>query len=500
MKLGELFRSQEALIPGGAEALDVRAVRDDSRQVRPGDLFVAIPGEATDGRKHAAAAVDAGAIAVVADVPLELAVPVVVVQDARRALARLAAESFGRPAEQLLLTGITGTLGKTSVLMMLREILDEAGVPAGIVGSLGIEYEGGDDSTPNTTPGALTLQQAMADMVAKGTRVMAMEVTSHALEQGRVHGLTYDLGIFTNLTMLEHLEYHGSFAAYVGAKRRFLDHLAPDAPLIYAVGNPVLRQLLLSHRGPLISCGGGGGAHVAVRRGRLRLDGTSIRVNVSRPLPRLHAPPLEPCTFDVSLRTPGRAGIGNATLAGVAALCLGATVDAVVAALERHEPPPRRLQLVRATDPAIIDDTVGHPDSVTGVFEVVASVPRRRLNVAFCIRGQRGPTINARDAEALAIWGRKVGIDELHVTSAEDTADERNTVTDEERVVFLQVLQESGLPHRHHPRLADAIGAVMAASGRRDVVLLLGAQGMDAGAALALQWLDQRPGERISSE
>lgn len=234
MKLGELCSVlPDARLPAGAADIEVREVCDDSRRVRDGALFVAVPGERRDGRRHAADAVAAGAVAVVSDAPLDgIAVPVIVVDDPRRALAALTAESLGRPADRLLMTGITGTIGKTSVLMMLREILDEAGIATGIVGSLGIEYPGGGDATPNTTPGALTLQHAFADMVERGTRVLAMEVTSHALHQGRVHGLMYDLGIFTNLTMLEHLEYHGSFRAYADAKRRFLDHLKPDAPLV----------------------------------------------------------------------------------------------------------------------------------------------------------------------------------------------------------------------------------------------------------------------------
>lgn len=253
------------------------------------------------------------------------------------------------------------------------------------------------------------------------------------------------------------------------------------------------------HPGPLIACGGGGGAHVTVRRGALHLAGTRITVNVRRPLPRLRAAPLDPVAFGIDLRTPGRTGISNATLAAVAALCLGATPDVVASALAAHTPPPRRLQVVRGADPAIIDDTVGHPDSITGVFEVIARVPRRRLHVAFCIRGQRGPVINARDAEALAIWSRQVHIDELHVASAEDTADERNAVTEEERRAFLGVLEKAGLPFTHHLLLRDAVQAAVAGSGSGDVVLLLGAQGMDAGAALALDALGQSP-ERISRE
>lgn len=498
LRLTELFRCiPDAHVPDAARQLAVRAVQSDSREVAPGDLFVAVRGEEDDGRTHAAEAVAGGAIAVVADAPVDVRVPVVLVPDARVALAGLAAESVGRPADRLHLVGITGTVGKTSVLAMLRGILDEAGIAAGTIGSLGIHYDDSSDDTPNTTPGALQLQQALAGMVAAGTRVMAMEVTSHALTQGRVHGLTFELGVFTNLAMLEHLEYHGSFRAYVQAKRQFLDYLKHDAPLIYAAGDRAVAQLVRRHRGPRIACGGGGGA-VTVRREQLRLTGTRILLRVRRPLPRLAAAPLPPVAIPIRLQALGRPNTSNATLAAVAGLCIGAEPDAVRAGLERFRPPRRRLQVIYDAGPIVIDDTVGHPDSITAVFEVAERVPFDHLHIVFCIRGQRGATINERDAEALVIWSRRVPIESLIATSASDSADERNRVEPDERSAFLRVLQRAGIPCTHHDRLGDAIAEGIHAAAPGDLVLLLGAQGMDAGAELARRALGEPASTRTA--
>jgi UDP-N-acetylmuramoyl-L-alanyl-D-glutamate--2,6-diaminopimelate ligase len=496
MRLAELCNAlPEAHVPRAAAGQRVRAVRDDSRDVRAGDLFVAVPGAAGAagaagaGRGHARQAAARGAVAIVSETPLAVRVPVVLVPDARRALAALAAAAAGHPARRLRLVGITGTVGKTSVLTMLGEILRAADIRAGTIGSLGIEHAGGGDATAYTTPGALQLQQSMAGMVAAGTRVLAMEVTSHALLQGRVHGLTYELGIFTNLAMLEHLEYHGSLRAYVDAKRRFLDHLDPRAPLIYAAGDRAVRQIASAHPGPLIACGGHSSALVTVRRDRLTVHGTRLTLTVRKPLPRLHAPALAPIALTVQLPVLGRTNIGNATLAAVAGLCLGAEPGAVQEALASLEPPRRRLEVIRAAGPCIIDDTVGHPDSITGVFEVAERVPHRRLHIVFCVRGRRGPVINARDAEALAIWGRRVPIHRLITTSAVESADDRNTVAPAERDAFLGVLERAGLPHMHRDRLDAAIGAALDGCGEGDLLLLLGAQGMDAGAQLVRQRL-----------
>jgi UDP-N-acetylmuramoyl-L-alanyl-D-glutamate--2,6-diaminopimelate ligase len=142
------------------------------------------------------------------------------------------------------------------------------------------------------------------------------------------------------------------------------------------------------------------------------------------------------------------------------------------------------MQVVQRTGPVVIDDTVGHPDSITGIFEVVQRVRHQRLHVVFGIRGQRGPIINQRDAEALEIWFRKVPVHTLVVTSAADTADERNSVEESERAAFVTVLERAGLPHRHTDRLEDALQLVKDTAGERDLVLLLGAQGMDAAADL----------------
>jgi UDP-N-acetylmuramoyl-L-alanyl-D-glutamate--2,6-diaminopimelate ligase len=487
MRLEQLCRGlDQAALPDGAAHLDVKAVRSDSRAVEPGDLFVAVPGEEQDGGEFVRQAVARGAIAVVAQSNVEAAVPVIRVPDARIALAELAATWLGRPVDALALVGITGTMGKTSVLAMVESILDAAGIPCGVVGSLGIHYAGFKDHTPNTTPGALELQQAMAGMVEAGTQVMAMEVTSHALVQDRVYGLQYDVGVFTNLTMLEHIEYHGSFAGYAAAKLRFFDYLKPDAPLIHAAGDRAVRAAAQRHSGPRIAVGGGG-ALVCVRRDAISLDGTRMTLTVRRPLPRHGAAPLQPVSFGIELAATGRTNISNAALAATTALCLGADVAAVQAALAALQPPRRRLQVLQRSGPTIIDDTVGHPDSITGVFEVVRRVRHRRLHVVFGIRGQRGAVINQHDAEALAIWSRTVPVHTLITTSAVDTADERNTVTDEERDAFLRVVQQNGLPHHHEDRLADAMDAVMSAAGEDDVVLLLGAQGMDAAAELLEQ-------------
>jgi UDP-N-acetylmuramoyl-L-alanyl-D-glutamate--2,6-diaminopimelate ligase len=344
--------------------------------------------------------------------------------------------------------------------------------------------------TPNTTPGALEVQGALAGMVSSGAGVMAMEVTSHALVQGRVHGLAFDLGIFTNLTMLEHAEYHGTFRDYVDAKLQFFDKLRPDAPVIFPAGDRAVRAAVRRHPGPRIACGGRA-ATVHVWRQELSARGTRFSLQLRRPLPRLGRPPLPIVSLPLQVAALGRTNVNNAALAAVGALCLGAEPAAIASALVTMESPPRRLQIVRRSRPMVIDDTVGHPDSITGVFEVVERIPHDRLHVVFCIRGQRGAAINEHDAVALSIWSRRVPVASLTTTAGIDTADERNSVAPEEERAFRDVLMTAGLGHTHCPAVRDAVAAAAATPGPDDIILLLGAQGMDAGAGLLLAMLPQ---------
>lgn len=463
----------------------IRRIATDSRRVRPGDLFVAIRGTRTDGHACVAEAVARGAAAVVAERDVgEPGVPVLHVNSSRRALAELAAAWYDRPAERLPLVGITGTLGKTSVLSMLEAILRRAGRRVGTIGSLGVRFGGEAEDTGHTVPGPLVVQRALARMRAAGAELVAMEVTSHALSQERVHGLRFALGIFTNLVPLEHMEYHESFEDYARAKARFFDHLTAGAPLVYSAGDRTVAALLAGRNVRPVGCGGGENATVQVERQRITSEGMRLLLRVRAPLPRLHGEALPPVAFPVEMRLLGRSNAQNAALAAAAALCLGAPIEAVQDALGTLKPPRRRLQVIHRERFTVLDDTVGHPDSITAVFEVAERLPHRKLHVVFAIRGQRGVEVNRGDAEALAIWAARVPIATLVVTRSVEAADERNRVTSEERAAFVERLHEQGLEFQEHDRLEDAVVHALEATGEGDLLLLLGAQGMDAGAAV----------------
>lgn len=212
MKLGELLKTTEY-----AE-LEVCGITDDSRQVKPGFVFVCIDGASIDGHRFAKAAVSNGAAVVVCQRDLGLEKQIIK-QDTRTVYAEMCAKWFRNPTERLKVVGVTGTNGKTSVSYMLKAILEEAGYKVGVIGT--IQNMIGDEAIPtkNTTPGPYQLNELFAAMLEKGCEYAVMEVSSHALDQRRVHGVHFAAAMFTNLTQ-DHLDYHKTMENYMLAKKK----------------------------------------------------------------------------------------------------------------------------------------------------------------------------------------------------------------------------------------------------------------------------------------
>lgn len=206
----------------------------DSRRVQPGYVFVAMKGESTDGNRFIDKAIAAGAVAVVSDSVTETPRPNVAwatVPHGRRALARLSANFYKRPAEKLGITGITGTNGKTTTTFIVEAILRAAGRKNALIGTVEYHLPGEVLPSPHTTPESLELNQMFARAVANGATETVMEVSSHALEQQRVYGVPFDVAIFSNLTQ-DHLDYHGSMDAYFASKRVLFEGCGTEPPRV----------------------------------------------------------------------------------------------------------------------------------------------------------------------------------------------------------------------------------------------------------------------------
>jgi UDP-N-acetylmuramoyl-L-alanyl-D-glutamate--2,6-diaminopimelate ligase len=230
MTFEQLLQGAETLSLSGNPNID--GIEYDSRRIRPGNAFVARHGELNDGNKFIDKAISAGAVAIITDSAIEkprAGVAWAQVPHGRRALARISANFYKRPAECLAITGITGTNGKSTTALLIESILKAAGRKSGLIGTIEYHIAGNILPAPHTTPEALELNRMLADALGHGATEVVMEVSSHALEQQRVFGIPFDVAVFTNLTR-DHLDYHGTMGQYFVSKQILFEGCGTEAP------------------------------------------------------------------------------------------------------------------------------------------------------------------------------------------------------------------------------------------------------------------------------
>ena len=380
-----------ALALGGVTA---ERLCSDSRTVRSGDVFVAYPGESADGRDYIAAAIGAGACAVICEHDGfkwddAWTVPHVMVRGLRALAGPIAHIAYGRPSEALWVAGVTGTNGKTSTSQWLTQALGAAHHRAAVVGTLGLGFPGALEDNPNTTPDPIVLHAALARFLAAGADCVAMEVSSIGLDQGRVNGVAFDCAVFTNLTR-DHLDYHGTMEAYAQVKMRLFE-------------SPTLTHAVLNLDDPV-------GVRIAramrdrgVRRIGFSATATAAPIDVETLLSarrvRYGTKGLEFAISDgaseVSIATTLVGGFNAANLLAVCGALLAAGIDLQHAAqlIARLAPVPGRMQQVtRAGGPMVVIDYAHSPDALDKVLAAgreLAAARGGRLIAVFGCGGDR---------------------------------------------------------------------------------------------------------------
>jgi len=435
--------------------VEIAGITHDSRRVKRGWVFVAIPGHQRNGADFIEDAVARGAAAIVAEhkVCVPQPVPVFVVQNARRALATLANSFFLRPSRRLQVIGVTGTNGKTTTTYMIRAIFGAAGHRCGILGT--IAYETGRRTLPAsiTTPESVDIQEFMAEMLAEGMEYAAIEVSSHAMCMRRVDFVQFAVGVFTNLTS-EHLDYHGTLSNYREAKARFFRLLGPAT---YAVLNADDRNSAAMARATcatVLRYGTRGEVDVKGRVRNASLDGTDMILS---------------CTEgQVDLRLPliGRHNVSNALAAATTALALGCDLGVVRTGLENMPPVPGRLERVQCEKGCRVLVDYAHTDqALKSVLDSLRKLSQKqRIIVVFGAGGDRDRAKRPR-------MGRVVSqrADMAWVTSD-------NPRTEEPNDIIRDIL--SGVSNRRNIRVQPdrnaAIAEALSAAGPGDLILIAG--------------------------
>ncbi|HJZ86721.1 MAG TPA: UDP-N-acetylmuramoyl-L-alanyl-D-glutamate--2,6-diaminopimelate ligase [Polyangia bacterium] len=380
MTLRELLRGVEIVSVDGDLDQLVGYVRDDSRAVEPGDVFIAVPGRTVDGHGFLDSAAQRGARAAVVERALPFSGVRVVVRSSARAVGILAANRFGNPGSKLTLCGVTGTNGKTTTTHLIEWILAAAGARVGMIGTVHYRYPGVERAADLTTPSAIALQQLLRQMLDAGTTHVVMEVSSIALDQARLAGLFFHVAAFTNLTQ-DHLDYHGSMEAYFEAKALLFSRYlrAGDGVAVAFVDRPPGPRMLEQAARRKITCSTWPhGGDVSVESARLDVGGIEAQLATPRGPLAVRSPLL------------AQHNLENIVVAVGVAEALGLPHPAVRAGIEALHGVPGRLEPVDLGDDRVaLVDYAHTPDALAHAIAAVRPLARRRLIVVFGCGGDR---------------------------------------------------------------------------------------------------------------
>ncbi|MHB1035834.1 MAG: UDP-N-acetylmuramoyl-L-alanyl-D-glutamate--2,6-diaminopimelate ligase [Pirellulales bacterium] len=436
-----------------ADDLRVSSCCGDSRSCQPGDLFVAMPGSRHDGHDFIAEAVARGAAAVLAERPLpDCDVPACTVPDTRAAYGRVCQALAGNPSHRLKVIGVTGTNGKTSTSCLIASILAEAGHATGLLGTLG--YCDGVDTARATltTPTAPVLATWLARMEANGCSHAVMEVSSHALSQSRVAGISFDAVCVTNVRH-DHLDYHGSPLNYRLAKARLFQHLSPEGFAILNADDPVSVGYLEHLHGPALTVA-------------MRLP-AEITATLIEQFPSEQTFLLTAGTDTVPVRTQviGAHHVYNCLIAAAVGLTYGLNLSTVVRGLEAVTRIPGRLERIECGQPfSVFVDYAHTTDALANCLSTLRAVTRGRV---ICVFGAGGD----RDRQKRPAMGRavEVGADMAVVT-------DDNPRTEDSAAIIAQIVSGFEDPSRARvlPDRAEAIEWALSQAQPGDCVVIAG--------------------------
>jgi UDP-N-acetylmuramoyl-L-alanyl-D-glutamate--2,6-diaminopimelate ligase len=451
MDLGELT-ADEAL--AGTEISDLSY---SSRDVTEGGLFFCVPGFAVDGHEYAPDAVNNGAAALVCERPLELGVPEFVVDDVRAAMPLLARRFFGDPSAELDVIGITGTNGKTTIGYLVRQILEGVGRPCGLLGTVAWIIAGRETPAERTTPEAIDLARALRAMADSGEQACAIEVSSHALELGRVDEVAFSAAVFTNLTQ-DHLDFHETMEDYFEAKR-VLFASSPGFSIVN-LDDHWGRRLSEEFDCVTYSAQGREGADFIARD--VEFDATGSRFTVVCTDPQIELP--------AKVALPGLFNVANALAALATVITLGTEPLAATQALAGASGAPGRFEpVVAGQDFGVFVDYAHTPDSIENVLLAARELPHERVISIVGAGGDRDRTKRPLMGAAAA-----AGSDVVYVTSDNPRSEDPAAIIDEVLVGARSAAETSGARVEYEIDRRSAIEQATAEARAGDIVFVFG--------------------------
>lgn len=449
MLLSKLCESFEHRLLG--TDLNIEVLEYDSRKVRQGSLFCCIVGTFSDGHEYAKKAVEAGAVGLLVEHELDIDVPQVVVPNTRIAMAEMAAAMYGHPERELRIVGITGTNGKTTSTYMVKAIAERAGIKAGLIGTIRNMVGDRIIETERTTPESVDLYRLLREMRDEGVELVAMEVSSHSLDQHRVHGLTFEVGEFTNLTQ-DHLDYHITFENYMNAKKRLFYQSRQG---VFNIDDPYASAIMEGLTLPVTTFGVRERADVCASEIDITTRGVQFDLRYPGGKTRIHVP------------IPGLFTVFNAMGAASVALALNISMEHIKSGLEdmqsvsgRLEPlPTNRLGF------SVFVDYAHTPDALENVLKTVRGFATGRIVTVFGCGGDR-------DRAKRPIMGEIAGrySDRLVVTSDNPRSEDPFTIID----AIEEGVKKSGCAYVKIEQRREAIRYALQNAKKDDVIVVAG--------------------------
>jgi len=492
MKLKELLSSIEIKNMDDEKDLEIYGISYHSGKVEKGHLFVCVRGYKTDGHQYLGKAAQNGAVAaIVEELQEDVDIPQYVVSNSRIALAKLGARFYGDPSQKMKLIGITATNGKTTTSFMVNAILEKSGRKTGLIGTVVIKID--EESTPAelTTPESLDLQHYLSQMVDKGVSHVTMEVSSAALETHRVESVAYDIVTLNNISR-EHIDSHGSFEKYFEAKSSLIRNASENSIAVLNLDCPYSASLVDQTKAEVITFGvNSKEGHIACKDLDLTTGRAKFTLEILKPF-TANGQQYEPSEFEVQLLVPGLHSVYNSMVAITVSLLCGVSTATIQETLKTFAGVERRFQFIFEEDIKIIDDHFANSGNIDVTLGTLKYMDYEKLHLVYAIRGERGPTVNRENAEAIARWAPKLGITEIIATKSVSHVTHKDRVTEAELTVFQEVMRDAGIKVDLFDELPDSICYAIGKANEGDLILLGGCQGMDFGAEIALKHLASR--------
>jgi UDP-N-acetylmuramoyl-L-alanyl-D-glutamate--2,6-diaminopimelate ligase len=399
MKLKKLLEYLHPLTPIMGDNPEITSIENDSRKVQKGSLFICIKGYTVDGHDFVEAAVNNGAAAILAERMLSVKVPVIVVRDTTRTMAVIADAFFGQPTKKLHLIGITGTNGKTTTSHLIEKIFSEASKKTGLIGTIYTKLADQTIEMKNTTPDSLTLQKIFHQMVQHEVNLAVMEVSSHALDMGRVHGCDFDVAVFTNLSQ-DHLDYHHTMEEYKRVKGLLFSQLgntfnlnSPKFAILNAddQASDMYKKSTAAH---VVTYGIDNEADIKAENIQMTASGTTFDLIING------------VTNPVQLQLIGRFSVYNVLASISAATVLGIPIQTIIHTLEDVKGVAGRFELVNSgQNYTVIVDYAHTPDSLENVLKTIRHFAKKRIFVVIGCGGDRDRTKRPLMAHIACLYG-----------------------------------------------------------------------------------------------